>query len=119
MALHNDFGNSGEKLAEEYLLRKGFSILEKNWRFKKAEIDIIAMIQNTLVVVEVKSRSSNYQGNPQDFVNHKKISLLVSAANEFVIRKNLDVLVRFDIIAILKTNNKMTLDHIENAFLHF
>ena len=119
MADHNDFGNIGEKLALDYLIKKGFSILEKNWRFRKAEIDIIAIKNKTLVIVEVKSRSSDYFGNPQDFVNPKKIALIVEAANEFVIKKDLDVDVRFDIIAILKQNNKLHLEHFEDAFLHF
>lgn len=119
MADHNDFGIHGEKLAVEYLLTKGYTVLEKNWRFKKAEIDIIAIKNNDLIIVEVKSRSNNYYGNPQDFVNSKKIALLVEAANEYVIRKDLDVNVRFDIISVLGKSKNYQIDHFEDAFLHF
>ena len=119
MATHNELGKIGEDLAVEFLQKKGYKILDCNWRYKKAEVDIIAQKNDVLAVVEVKTRSSNYFGNPQDFVNQKKIQLLVEAINEYVISKDLDVEVRFDIVAILKNNNKLELEHLEDAFLHF
>lgn len=119
MAQHNELGKKGEQLAIDYLVEKGYTILDKNWRFQKAEIDIIAQKENTLAVVEVKTRSSDYFGNPQDFVNPKKIQLSVSAINEYVISKDLNVDVRFDIIAIIKTNKETKIEHLEDAFLYF
>jgi len=119
MAHHNELGEKGEKLAAEFLIKNGYQILERNWRFKKAEVDIIAKKNEILAIVEVKTRSSNYFGNPQDFVNQKKIKLLVEAINEYVISKDLDLEVRFDIIAILKNNNNFEIEHLEDAFLHF
>lgn len=119
MAIHNELGKEGEKLAEEFLLKNGYQILEQNWRFKKAEVDIIAKKNDLLAIIEVKTRSSNYFGNPQDFVNQKKIKLLVEAINQYVISKDLDLEVRFDIIAILKKNNAFEIKHLEDAFLHF
>lgn len=119
MAQHNELGKKGEQLAIDYLVEKGYTILDKNWRFQKAEIDIIAQKENTLAVVEVKTRSSDYFGNPQDFVNPKKIQLSVSAINEYVISKDLDVDVRFDIIAIIKTEKETKIEHLEDAFLYF
>ena len=119
MATHNELGNQGEQLAVQFLQKNNYKILERNWRFKKAEIDIIAVKNEILAVIEVKTRSSNYFGNPQDFVNQKKIQLLVEAINEYVISKELDVEVRFDIIAILKNNNNFNIEHLEDAFLHF
>ncbi len=119
MAIHNELGEKGEELAVEFLQKKGYKILERNWRFKKAEVDIITIKNNVLAVVEVKTRSSNYFGNPQDFVNPKKIQLLVEAINEYVTSKNLEVEVRFDIIAILKNKNAFEIEHLEDAFLHF
>jgi putative endonuclease len=119
MAQHNDFGLQAEKIARDFLTKKEYLILEKNWRYKKAEIDIIAQKENILVIAEVKARSSDYYGNPQDFVHFKKIKLLVEAANEYVIRNNLDVEVRFDIIAILGKNENFKIEHFENAFLYF
>ncbi len=103
MAIHNELGKKGEELATKFLQKNNYLILERNWRFKKAEVDIIAQKDTTLAIVEVKTRSSDYFGNPQDFVNQKKIKLLVEAINEYVISKDLDVEVRFDIISILKT----------------
>ena len=94
-------------------------ILEKNWRFKKAEVDIIAIKKGVLAVVEVKTRSSDYFGDPQDFVNQKKIQLLVEAINEYVISKNLDIEVRFDIIAILRNQEKFEINHLKDAFFYF
>ena len=119
MAQHNELGNKGEQIAIDYLIKKGYTILDKNWRYLKAEVDIIAQIENTLAVVEVKTRSSDYFGSPQDFVNPKKIQLLVTAINEYVISKDLDLEVRFDIIAILKTDTKEEIEHLKDAFLYF
>lgn len=119
MAIHNELGKKGEQLAVAYLLEKGYKILEKNYRYLKAEVDIIAQQENTLAVVEVKTRSSDVFGNPQDFVNPKKIKLLVSAIDAYVTSRNLEVEVRFDIIAILKEKNEFKIEHLEDAFLHF
>ena len=119
MATHNNFGALGEKIARNFLIKKGYIILEKNWRYRKAEVDIIAQKENILAIIEVKARSSNYYGNPEDFVNSKKIKLLVEATNEYVIRKNLDIEVRFDLITILGKNQNFKIEHFENAFLYF
>ena len=119
MATHNDLGNKGEEIAVDFLQKNNYKILEKNWRFKKAEVDIIALKKGILAVVEVKTRSSDYFGNPQDFVNQKKIKLLVEAINQYVTVKDLDVEVRFDIIAILKNQYTFKIEHLEDAFLHF
>ena len=66
MAIHNELGKKGEQLAVDFLQKKGYTILDRNWRFKKAEVDIIAQKEQILAIVEVKTRSSNYFGNPQD-----------------------------------------------------
>jgi putative endonuclease len=119
MAEHNELGKFGEELAVAFLQQNGYEILETNWTFQKAEIDIIAQKENTLAVVEVKTRSSIEFGLPQDFVKPKKIQLLVKAINEYVISNDLDVEVRFDIIAIYKEDKEYKLEHIEEAFFHF
>jgi len=119
MATHNDLGKKGEELAVDFLQKNNYKILDRNWRYKKAEVDIITLKNDVLAVIEVKTRSSNYFGNPQDFVNPKKIQLLVEAINEYVTSKDLDVEVRFDIIAILKNKNKFDIEHLKDAFLHF
>lgn len=119
MAQHNDLGIEGEKSAIGYLLEHGYEILEKNYRFLKAEVDIIAKKENVLIGVEVKTRTTDYFGNPQDFINQKKIGLLVSAIDNYVVEKDLDVEVRFDIIAIIKQKDVFIIEHLKDAFLHF
>lgn len=119
MAQHNDLGKAGEEKAITYLENKGYTILEKNWEFQKAEIDILAKQDDTLVVIEVKTRSSTDFGLPQDFVKPKKIQLLTKAVNEYVLQEDLDVSVRFDIIAIVHQNNSYIIEHIEDAFYFF
>lgn len=119
MAEHNELGKLGEELATEYLQKMGYAILETNWVFQKAEIDILAQKENTLAVVEVKTRSSTYFGLPQDFVKSKKIQLLVKAVNAYVTENDLDLEVRFDIIAISKKEQEFVIEHLTDAFFHF
>ena len=119
MAEHNDLGKLGEELAVEYLQKEGYTILETNWIFQKAEIDILAQKDNTLAVVEVKTRSSIDFGLPQDFVKPKKIQLLVKVVNAYVTENDLDVDVRFDIIAITKNSQDFVIEHLTDAFFHF
>lgn len=119
MAQHNELGKKGEALAVELLQQKGYTILVQNYCFQKAEIDIIAQYQDLLVVVEVKTRSSVDYGDPQDFVNPKKIKLLVKAIDAFVTEKDLDSEIRFDIIAVTKEADHFSVEHIEDAFYFF
>ncbi|WNM19763.1 YraN family protein [Flavobacterium capsici] len=119
MAQHNELGKFGEEMAVEYLRKNGYEILETNWTFQKAEIDIIAQKENILAIVEVKTRSSIDFGLPQDFVKPKKIQLLVKAVNEYIISNDLDVNARFDIIAINKEDNGYNIEHLIDAFYIF
>jgi len=119
MASHNDLGKLGEELAVDFLEKNGYEILETNWVFDKAEIDIIAQKNGILAVVEVKTRSSIEFGLPQDFVKPKKIKLLLKAIDEYVVQNDLDVEVRFDIIAIHKESANFNIEHIEEAFYYF
>ena len=119
MAEHNDLGRFGEKLAADYLRGEGYDILETNWVFEKAEIDILAIRDNVLSVVEVKTRSGTDFGLPQEFVNSKKIRLLVRAVNAFVASREIDADVRFDIIGVHKVNNTARITHITDAFYYF
>ena len=119
MAEHNELGKLGEELAIEYLKKNGYTILETNWTFQKAEIDILAKKENTLAVVEVKTRSSLEFGLPQDFVKPKKIQLLVKAVDAYINERDLDIEVRFDIIAIHKEDKSFVIEHLIDAFYHF
>ena len=119
MGKHNEFGKEGEQLAVDHLIKNGYSINYRNYRYLKAEIDIIAEKQGILAIVEVRSRSSDYLGNIADTVTPKKIKLLVMAADHYVNENNADVEVRFDIITILKNSRRFELEHLESAFYHF
>lgn len=119
MANHNELGKKGEDLAVNFLLKKGYEILERNYTFQKAEVDIIAQKEDILAVVEVKTRSTNVFGNPQDFLKPKQIQRIVKAVDNYVTSNQLDVEVRFDIIAIVKQGNQFDIEHLENAYYHF
>ena len=117
MATHNELGNKGEKLACEFLISKGYTIRNVNWKFRKFEIDIIAENKEYLIIVEVKTRSYIYFGEPKDFVNKAKIKRLINAAGHYIYSNNIDKENRFDIISISKTpQGNYNIEHIENAF---
>lgn len=119
MAQHNELGKKGEQLAVDFLLENGYVIVARNYRFDKVEVDIIAQQKDILTIVEVKTRSTADFGDPQDFVKPKQIKNLVKAVDEYVSVNDLDVEVRFDIIAITKDRKEYKIEHLENAFYHF
>lgn len=119
MAEHNELGKLGEEMAVEFLQKAGYAIIETNWTFQKAEVDIIAQKENTLAIIEVKTRSSLEFGLPQDFVKPKKIQLLTKAVDAYVNERDLDIEVRFDIIAIHKEGKSFVIEHLIDAFYHF
>ena len=83
MASHNQLGKKGEQLAVDFLIENGYDIVERNYRFNKAEVDIIAQKEDVLAIIEVKTRSTADFGNPQDFVKPKQIKNLVKAVDAF------------------------------------
>jgi len=115
-APHLQTGEKGENIACEYLLNKGFTLIEKNWRFKRTEIDIIAKEKDTVVFIEVKTRSNTKFGFPEVFVSVKKQKDICFAANHYLESNNLDNKVRFDIIAINRIPNNWEIEHLEDAF---
>lgn len=117
MAEHNDFGKLGEEIAANYLIGKGYEILERNWRNIHKEIDIIAKDGECLVIVEVKTRQTDKYGNPDIAVTRKKQRMLIAAANAYLFRSNLDIDTRFDIISIVFKDGEPVIEHIEDAFL--
>ena len=119
MAEHNELGKLGEEMAVEFLQKAGYAIIETNWTFQKAEVDIIAQKENTLAIIEVKTRTSLEFGLPQDFVKPKKIELLTKAVDAYVNERDLDIEVRFDIIAIHKEGKSFVIEHLIDAFYHF
>lgn len=121
MARHNDDGNKAEQIAKEFLEAKGYQILEENWRYKRAEVDLIVSLNKIIVFVEVKARSGTGFGLPEDFVDDKKQKLLSQAANEYVFLKDHDGEIRFDVVAILFKIGfeRYEIKHIEDAFWNY
>ncbi|TVZ21771.1 putative endonuclease [Dokdonia sp. Hel_I_63] len=115
-----ELGEYGEELATLHLIKQGYTILERNWFFGKNEVDIICQKEeDVLVVVEVKARNSDFFGDPQSFVSPGKQKTIVKVANEYVLENDLNVEVRFDIIAVLKNSKQERLEHFEDAFYFF
>ncbi len=116
MARHNQTGIKGEELAQTFLQKKNYKILETNWRHEKEEVDIIAMDGQELVIVEVKTRSTDFFGEPEEAVDEAKEKRLINATEAFIEEKDLDVEVRYDIISILLKNSHPEIRHIQDAF---
>lgn len=116
MAEHNVIGEQGEAIAFKYLKEKGYTVLEKNWRFQKAEIDLITTLENQLVVVEVKTRTSEEFESPKEAVTIAKQKRIVKAADAYIQAKEIDLECRFDIVSVLIQGKKVSIEHIENAF---
>ncbi len=119
MGKHNEFGKEGEKIATDFLIEKGYVIECKNYRYLKAEIDIIASKDKVLTIVEVRARANDHIIPIAQTITPKKIKLLVMAADHYVNFNNLDIEVRFDIITILKNKKIYRIEHLEDAFYHF
>lgn len=117
MATHNDIGTKGEVIAKKHLEDNGYQILEMNWRYRRAEVDLIAFKDSTLIFAEVKTRTSNWYGEPEDFVTYAKQGFMEYAAEEYIYRIRHNDEIRFDIISILfdKFDN-YKINHIEDAF---
>ncbi|OCA71831.1 hypothetical protein BBH99_13780 [Chryseobacterium contaminans] len=120
MADHNDFGKIAEDMAADFLQKSGYKILTRNFRFQKAEIDIIAEKAELIIIVEVKARSTDVFMLPQEAVNKTKIRSIVLAANHYLEEFDKQNEVRFDIISVIPDEDKnLVIDHIIDAFLAF
>lgn len=96
-----DIGKKGEEIAAEYLISLGYTIQERNWRYSRAEIDIIAKENGILVFVEVKTRTSDSFGQPEEFVSDYQQELIFGAAQRYMEKVDYDWEIRFDTISIL------------------
>lgn len=117
MARQQKIGKLGEDMAVLFLKEAGYHILERNWRFSKAEVDIIAKDGNVLVFVEVKSRSYTYYGEPEESVSAFKEGLLIDAANRYMASIDHTWEIRFDVISVIfdkALHPKIT--HFKDAF---
>lgn len=112
----SELGRKGEEIACKYLSKNNFKIVERNWQFRHKEIDIIALKDNVLHVVEVKTRSSSYFERPQDAVNKQKQKFLITAINDYINQHDFEGEIQFDIFSVLLENGKETLEYIPDAF---
>ncbi|MBK9981903.1 MAG: YraN family protein [Saprospiraceae bacterium] len=103
MTIQQEHGKWGELVARDYLISTGFKILDQNWRYKRAEIDLIAMENQILVFIEVKTRAYADFGLPEEMVNKRKQRLVIDAALAYMRAIGHEWEIRFDIIAILGT----------------
>lgn len=117
MARHNDLGRKGELLAKTHLESTGYEILDENWTHGKLEVDLIAYKDRVIIFTEVKARTGNAFGEPEDFVDNRKQKLLAEAADEYIYLMNHQGEIRFDIISVLfDRKDNYILKHIEDAF---
>lgn len=115
MSNHLHIGAAGEQLALEYLIKKGCKIVLRNWRFKNLEVDLIVMDADTLVFVEVKTRSSTDFGEPYTFVDVRKQRRLIRAAQAYILQYAYVGEVRFDVVALVRKET-WELTYIKDAF---
>lgn len=116
MALHNQLGKEGERLAKIFLHNNNHVILEENWRCGKIEVDLISDQGEMVVFTEVKTRSSREFGNPEEAVDEEKELAMINAADIYLRNLNLEVEVRFDIISVIIEGAEVEINHIEDAF---
>jgi putative endonuclease len=116
MKTKQEIGKYGEDKAVEFLIAESYEILERNWRFKRAEVDIICKKEGILVFVEVKTKTYDFFGKPEEAVTIYKENLLKSAAGAYMRSINYDWEIRFDIIAILVNDSKFELKHYKDVF---
>lgn len=116
MAKHNETGQEGEKAAADFLENKGYQILHRNWRYKRAELDIVAMDKKTMVFVEVKTRTDYTFDRPENAVDGKKQRLMTQAAIAYMAESGHNWAIRFDILSVILRGDKFYIDHFEDAF---
>lgn len=109
-------GAEGEALAEHFLKQKGFAVLERNYRYRKSEIDLIVSKDNWLVFIEVKTRTSTAFGYPEEFVDYDKKKKIFEGALNYMYDKDWQGNVRYDIVAVTLTGQHPEIHHFEDAF---
>ncbi len=116
MATHNETGKRGEELAANYLKEKGYEIIERNYRWKRFEIDLIVKKEPFLVFVEVKTKTNTTFGYPEDDVTPQKAKQVMTAAEEFVYETGWKKEIRFDIVAVIIKGQSIEIEHIIDGF---
>ena len=117
MAEHNDLGKWGEDVALAYLLDQGYRLLDRNWHQGHRDLDLIMQQDDTLVIVEVRTRRNNLFMDPEQTVDALKMLSLSKAANAYIRLHRISLNIRFDIVTITGTpSSDFTINHIEDAF---
>lgn len=117
MSNRKHIGNKGEQFATNFLFANGYEVLHTNFRFGRAEVDIIAKHDSTLIFLEVKTRKNNEFGFPETFVSDAQKERIYSAAEEYVNKSDWKGEIRFDILAIIwDGKSEPTMEHFEDAF---
>ncbi|MBL0342237.1 MAG: YraN family protein [Bacteroidetes bacterium] len=119
MAEHNELVIKGEEIACQFLRKAGYFILDRGWRWQHLELDILAFKDNTLIVVEVKTRSSAIFAQPDDTISNKKLKQVFEAADRYMETKNIPWEVRYDLITVIVHGETHSIEHIEDAFYPF
>lgn len=117
--LNKSIGTNYEKIAQNFLLRNEYHILDCNFRSHSGEIDIICKKNNIIIIVEVKSRYSSQYGTPKESVNYSKQKSIINTTNFYLLYKNINnTNIRFDVIEIYMNykDNSYTINHIKDAF---
>ena len=118
MAAHNELGKWGEALAAEFVEKQGYEILERDWKSGHHDLDIIARDEDTLVIIEVKTRRNRLFGDPEEAIDYKKRLSLQSAINHYLKSHRIKTSVRFDVISIVgMIGSTPEIDHIKDVTL--
>lgn len=113
----HQLGHEGETAALQYLLQAGYELVAQNYRYRRAEVDLVVRLgQELLVLVEVKARSSSQYGYPEEFVTERKRQLLRQAAEQLQDELGWHGDIRFDILALMPTSDGLRVEHFEDAF---
>lgn len=116
MASHNNLGNIGEEIGKDFFISKGFVIRDSNWRSHHYEIDFIAENDEFIVFVEVKTRTGNAFGEPEDFITDAKMQRILKAANDYILINNIEKETQIDVVSIVfQTDNTYRLTHFPDA----
>jgi len=111
-----ELGKIGEDYACAELLKKGYRLIVKNYRWQRAEIDLIMQDGSEMIFIEVKTRNSIFFGAPYQAVTRSKQKQIIKAANAFIVESDFNGDARFDVISIVKNQNETAFQHIPNAF---
>lgn len=116
MSKHIDLGKKGEEMALDFLLKKKYTLLHKNYRYNRGEIDLIFSFNKQMIFVEVKTRESNYLVDPRMLVSLSKQKQIIKVADFYLKQNEIDLESRFDVVVIVINNAEKTMIHYEDAF---